>query len=1106
MLSHIRNSHLRTLSSTMTAAAVAVIVGQLCATWLNLCGTSPDSIAALALGFAAGVIAVHWISSHFLRHSTDRRPGHVAAFLLALTLIALSWLTPTLLDTTLLAGCETISSTWQVAPILTMLFPALVVALVTAAAGLFFSTACVQPGRPWINIALAGAPGVAVLLLPVSVGMSTFPLAGSATLMVGMALVLCQNLKLGLSVIPAQAGIQIAALDSRLRGNDGSRKSRFDRALATQILKRTTDQISDHMSIFNDPVETVIGTRNRYAAALPFAAVGILIVAITETLIRLMPGSLPVLIQSVCITAMALVVLSRPLTMKLFPAPAMQVLALLTLALLPVLFGPLADLNLAINTGSLSAFSVLLLRSVQCAVFATATFVPVLCMSGNTPRAFLSRPTVLPFVVGVVSALTAVSQAISPLVLLAVGIVIHAVVQTIQISVQNHAWSATATRLSIARSCALPALSLLSTVLVGFGSVDTSRTSSLLFSERTTAALQHGVAPELIAQSHANRLVATVPSSIGEVTVWQQSGNVLEFQRNGMPVGRISTDTNVSPQPIEDILPAILPLASHGQTARVLLLGDDTGVCLRICTHFPVQEIVAVRTDRRITELAQRFTWSRQQLPPDQDARVHILHEPAMLALRRRELNRFDVVISSGENASLPSAACQFTAEFYQAARSRMTPDAIFCQRFRQSDPEPETLKAAMATMMTAFTNVGVIQTIPGELLLLASDADKRLINPELLSRLQRDHVRREIATAGWDWAQVAILPLLDARDPIGIFSHESLPPAISGSNCGLAMSLPFRSVSRADKQSELHTAFGPHQQQLLAAVPGAEDHEEVKRRLSALAQQLEILAGMPDQPWTYRKSLQMEMKQSPRPPRDLVESGRITKVAHPLDVLRQRYFVSLGQALAAASRGEWNPALISRLNTFTENFEPLITNFAHYEIVRLHELSQHPSPVDEFRHRLHIVFFTSSVDASVRPVIFALQQLVDQPSLIADDVERYDMLNSLLQKMIERWEARTAWEPRSAVRVQNDVDLSVGVANRAMAQMENLCITATVGKSEFYLRRRFVNAALIKPLRDYRDQVLAHRMKSETPVEQNTEDPNDLPLLINSGNGLNTN
>jgi len=134
------------------------------------------------------------------------------------------------------------------------------------------------------------------------------------------------------------------------------------------------------------------------------------------------------------------------------------------------------------------------------------------------------------------------------------------------------------------------------------------------------------------------------------------------------------------------------------------------------------------------------------------------------------------------------------------------------------------------------------------------------------------------------------------------------------------------------------------------------------------------------------------------------------------------------------------------------------------------------------------------------------MKQLVDMPSLISDDTERYDMLNSLLQKLTERWEARTAWEPRSSLRVQNDVDMSVSVANRAMAQMEDICDATSLDQSDFYRRRRFVNAALIGPLRDYRDQVLAHRMKSEKPVEQNTEDPNDLPLLISPESGLNTN
>ncbi len=53
-----------------------------------------------------------------------------------------------------------------------------------------------------------------------------------------LTLLLCQrlkleftDLKLGFTVIPAQAGLQIAALVSRLRGNDVTQKLRFDKAL-----------------------------------------------------------------------------------------------------------------------------------------------------------------------------------------------------------------------------------------------------------------------------------------------------------------------------------------------------------------------------------------------------------------------------------------------------------------------------------------------------------------------------------------------------------------------------------------------------------------------------------------------------------------------------------------------------------------------------------------------------------------------------------------------------------------------------------------------------------------------------------------------------------
>jgi len=1113
MFNPIRTGHGMTFRWIASAVVVGTVIGQLFATWLSLCGTSPVSLVALTIGFAAGAVLADWagrfVGQTFslptdagtnLPQNAQQKGLRLKAWattgtLVAATLVALCWLTPVLMNATLLAGCETIGASWPLAATLTMLFPALMVAIVTACAGVFYRAIHPKSEIAWNDSALVGAVGVVVLIFNVWL---VWPLA-----------------------VASSAAVCLAVL-SRLFVNDNSENPASRAASA--------------------PSQTI---NPRAETPIHFAAAGVLIVAVSEIMTRLMPGSLPLMLTTVSIAAAGLLLLTHPRMLRLLTPGGMNTISLLILACVPMMFLLLADLNLSINTSVNSSVMILLLRAIQCAVLVvaalgpacnsgalrsrasnplirpSATFSPDLGGEGTDVDAvkgsvmlrsqwFETRPgtaVVLPIMIGVVLSLAAIARGVSPAVVLGCGIVLHAVAAFAgSISARPlNSW-----RILSLRRLAVPAMVIVGPVLVFAGGFDTAHTTSLLFSSRTAAAMQRGVDRDLIPQSDANRLITVSPMSDGEITVWRRAGNVFEFQRNGMSLGRVSSDTTLSPQPVEEILPAILPLVSHPQPERVLLLGDDTGACLRTCSHFPVQEIVAVRNDWRLTELARRFTWSSLQTPPDQDDRIAILHEPSLLSLRRRELKAFDVVIVSSDSASSPSGANQYTTEFYLSARARMNIDGIFCQRFRLQSMAPEPLKAAMSTMMTAFSHVGAVQTVPGEILLLATNSGRGLIDPGILTRLQRDHVRREIASAGWDWSQVAVLPLVDAGDPIGIFSHERPPRAISISNSSFVMALPSATSNGVGQEAALQAAFGPHQMQIIAAVPvdeeHSEDHAEAQRRLTSLAQQLEILAGMPDQPWTYRKSLRMEMQRSPRPSVDAVRNGRIVRVAHPLDQFRQDYFTSLGEALSALQPQGSSVDIIRPLNRFTENFEPLLSHFAHYEMVRLHELARHPLPTDEFRHRLHIVFFTSASDASVRPVISSIQQLVDQPDLIADDADRYDQLNSLIQKLIERWEARTAWEPRSALKVQNDVDQSVRVTNRALELMEATSTAANVDTADFLRRRRFINAALISPLRDYRDQVLAHRLNMETPAESDSEDPNDMPLLLNSGNGLNTN
>jgi hypothetical protein len=1045
----------------LACAAAGTVVAQLVTCWISLCGTSFVSLIALITGFASGTVLMDWVRERLLPRDHCDDPPAWALPLISGSLVTMTWLTPLLMNATLLAGCETFGTGGSLQSVTALLFPAFIVAISVSLSGCFVTVMASNDARPWNRSALAGAAGLLISLIHLAV---TVPIAATVTFAI------CGTLIARWFVM--QQIVKRHSVPSTSPGEQGRSRPSSDvpEAAARQVLHAL--------------------------------ATGLLLVVVCEMLSHIIPVSLPVLAISCVFAAIALSLLAHAGVQRVLTSTGLLLISLMATCLLPILFGSLANMNLGLSQPGSGVFATIALRAVQLAVFLSAATLPLILSGSSASQS--GRPGVVGMIlaIGMVSGLVGISRGVSLTLLLTLGVIGHAIAALLW-TLKDSAPGDSANRWLPALTgrrwrFVVAGVSVAVFALLMLPREDFARTSSLVFSPRTKIAMQRGLSRELIPQSEASRLVDVVRSENGELSVWRRSGSLFEFQRNGVSLGRVSSNTTLSPQPPEEILPVIMGLVSHPKPSRILLLGDDTGASLRSCTQFPIQEIVAIRSDEALTELARRFTWQSQDTPADQDSRVTLIHQPQSVVLRNRALKSFDVVVSSGDLAVLPSAAFQFTAEFYQAACSRMTSDGVFCQRFRQGELGPEPIKQTMATMMSVFEHVGAVQMVAGEILLFGTNTSTGLVDPQILSRLQRDHVRREIASTGWDWSQVAVLPLLNANDPIGLFNHEKRPGVISISNGGLVMSAPLDALSPANRMLELNAAFGPHQMQFLAAIPTGEEHQEVQRRLSALAQQLEILAGMPDQPWTYRKSLKMEMQRTPRAPVEIIRDGEIVKKAHPLDQLRKDYFVSLGKALTAAAENPQSvPQFIAQMELFPSCGEPLISFFSNYEIVRLHELAHHPATADEFRHRLQIVFQANPTDASVRPVISAIDQLVREPSLIADVGERYDILNSLVQKLIERWEARTAWEPRSALRVQNDVDQSVRVTNRALQLMEETLTQANVKESEFRQRRRFVNAALISPLRDYRDQVLAHRMKNELPAEPDTEDPNDLPLLI---------
>ena len=771
------------------------------------------------------------------------------------------------------------------------------------------------------------------------------------------------------------------------------------------------------------------------------------------------------------------------------------------LSAMPMLSDALIDLNLRMNATTESVFLMMLLRSVQLAGFWLLCLLAWRCTERST--AVISASVVACGSIALATGLLLASWGVSPKQELLLSVFLYLTPLVIEGFRQRSSERTRFTHPSLRVTLTVTAVAILMTTLT---TMNGAATSQLLFNGRSAQGYRQGLARNLIEQSHCARLLEEHHSDGDPLTVWRTSGDQIMLRRNGFPAGQISSNSQTTPQPVADTLTTLLPLVMHRSAQSVLLLGDDSGVGLQVCCSFPLHTIQAVRKDAVTTDLAKRFTWTTLVTPPEDDDRVEIRYQDVGVAVRQQRAarDRFDVVVAASPNPL--SAACQeqLSSQFYAAVRSQLTSDGVFCQRITQHDLGSQPLIRIVSAVRQVFGRVVVLQMVPGEIAVLAGVADNSLLDAGLLDRLQREHVARELTCSGWDWSQVAALPVVDANDPVGIFEHQEPLAVSSAANGYFAFAMPLETMRWGNKSGELQRTFAPHQQRMADAAVRSAAYPEFARRYSAVIQQAEIQTSFPDNPWPYRKSLKMEMQRNPRPPVESVQGGKVVRTVDPSDGYRKDYFVTLGQLLRQTAQGFADPLAMREFDRFTRQYEPLLSYFAHHELIRIHESTDHPSPAMELRSRLHTIYFSEGGDFSVRQITHAMNQILDDPELLAGDDARFDHLNSMLQELVRRWDIRRGYDPPSARRTQQDVDDCVQVANRALDAMEWWGPALNLSEHDLLARRRFVNQTLISPLRNYREQVLAHRIRHEAPAaDTGVAQPDDLPLMPDPANLL---
>lgn len=606
------------------------------------------------------------------------------------------------------------------------------------------------------------------------------------------------------------------------------------------------------------------------------------------------------------------------------------------------------------------------------------------------------------------------------------------------------------------------------------GMYDPARSARLLFSTNVFVAYRSGLDRQTLSVLDEGRPLAVKEAEQGTYTLWKHRGVQFQLRESGIPRAAVSTDTRCCPHFSAELMQAAMPLVLHEHPHRVLLLGLGGGVPLETCLSFPVEELTCVEGDRHLIELVQNRIWKRLAANPAADDRLRLLQLDPALAVLCADAE-YDVIISSPQASALMRATPYFTVEFYTRAADRLAEDGIFCQRFQQIDYGSWPLRIAARTIQAAFDNVAAVETASGEMILLATNSSKGLTREKLVERLQAPHVRRVLSQAGWDWS-VALNLTAYGDTVLAEFARDGAAGMNTAGNGRFAFRLPQEVMRWGSKWQDLQQQLWERRERILEWVGDDGEDPDVLRRLSEVAGQRKLMTVQPDEWWVYRKTVRDQLKSHPRTLIQQVGHERPKHALHPEEKRRLRYFAALSKAVECEPPRSED---IRRVAEFAAPYDPLISYFLHQEVAALYARAGDRDPGAEFVHRLHAIHFADSRDRSVRNVAEALTLLLEYPETVADPSERWDHLNSLLQVLKLRWEARASTKPSSAGVALIDIEKSISAAETSFEAMDELTGRVNVPPDEWQARKDYLERTLVRPLRTYRDRILPHHRRT---------------------------
>jgi spermidine synthase len=282
-----------------------------------------------------------------------------------------------------------------------------------------------------------------------------------------------------------------------------------------------------------------------------------------------------------------------------------------------------------------------------------------------------------------------------------------------------------------------------------------------------------------------------------------QWGKVFSMKNNGKVDA--SNDADMPTQTSVGLLPLLLYPGDH--PPRVALVGFGSGVTAGSVTQAPIKSLEVVELEPAIYRASHFFddVNHRPLTNPKVTARVG----DGRNFLGQRS-DRFDVIISQPSNPWITGVSNLFTREYFQAIKSRLAPDGIFCQWAQLYEMAPWNIKAIYRTMRSEFPHALVFaaEDLSSDTILIASQKPLT-IDVARIARALRDPVTRaEALRAGFQSEHDVPAYLLLGPDELESFTAGS--PLNTDDNALIEFNAPRDLLGYAKFDPYLAKVYGP--------------------------------------------------------------------------------------------------------------------------------------------------------------------------------------------------------------------------------------------------------------------------------------------------------